>query len=479
MTKRSREILRMYMGHILALAGMILLSAAVSLYVVVHERLRFPWQHETRIYAEFENAQAVTAGQGQTVNVAGVQVGEIGGVKLENGRAVIQLNLTSDDLGPVYRSAHLQLRPKTGLNDMAVEMDPGRADPSLPDRGELHDGDRLLIENTRPNVNPDQVLAALDTDTRRYLEAFVNAGGPGLANRGTDLRRVLRATQPTFAQSRRIAKAIADRRYKVEQLVTNLRTLAHAAASKDRELASLVDASSTVFTTLGNRDADIQSAVARLPGTLRAARTALVATRGLAIDGRPALERLRPVARELTPALVKARPLLREATPVVRDRLRPLVRDVTPLLALLRPSVERIESVTPPLIQVAHVLNRAVNELGYNPPGPEEGFLFWLAWYIHNGNSVLTVEDAHGVAWRGLVMFGCSTLGSIIASNPALAPLGSLPICPPPPPKTKARSGKAADLARTARAPGAPAAPKPGSPKPGSAPVAPKPRGKR
>jgi phospholipid/cholesterol/gamma-HCH transport system substrate-binding protein len=450
----------MYAPYLAALAGMILLSAAVSLYVVVHERLRFPWQDQTRIYAEFENAQSVTPGQGQTVDVAGVQVGEIGGVELKNGRAVVQMNLTSDDLGPVYRNARLQLRPKTGLNDMAIEMEPGRPDPSLPHRGRLEDGDTLPIENTRPNVNPDQVLAALDADTRPYLEAFVNAGGPGLHGRGADLRRVLRATQPTFAQARQVADAIADRRDKVKRLVSNLRVLAEAAASKDRELASLVDASSAVFTTLGNRDADLQAAIERLPGALHATRTALRATRGLAVDALPALRRLRPVARELGPALVKARPLLRTATPVVRHGLRPLVRRATPLLRELRPSVERIGSVTPGLIETGHVLNRAVNELAYNPPGKEEGYLFWLAWYIHDGNSVLTVEDAHGVAWRGLVMFGCSTLGSILSTNPLLGPIAALPLCPAQPPK-KAKSGTPAELARKARAPKPTSAPAP------------------
>ena len=153
------------------------------------------------------------------------------------------------------------------------------------------------------------------------------------------------------------------------------------------------------------------------------------------------MTRLRPVARELAPALVQSRPLLRTATPTVRNGLRPLVRRATPLLAELRPSIERIESVTPGLIDVAHVLNRAVNELAYNPPGPEEGFLYWLAWYIHNGNSVLTVEDAHGVAWRGLVMFGCSTLGSLLSANPALAPLAAVPVCPATP-RTSAKGGK-------------------------------------
>jgi phospholipid/cholesterol/gamma-HCH transport system substrate-binding protein len=407
----------------------------------VHERLRFPWQNVTHVYADFENAQAVTPGQGQTVDVAGVKVGEIGGVELKDGHAVVQMDLTSSDLGPVYRNAQLQLRPKTGLNDMAVEMDPGHPDPSLPDSGKLHDGDHLPIENTRPNVNPDQVLAALDTDTRRYLEVFVNSAGPGVAGRSRDFRAFLKAGQPTFDQARRVSQAIADRRYKVRRLVSNLRRLAHASASKDRELAGLVDASSALFDTLARRDADLQAATARMPATLHATRTALTATRGLAIDALPAFIRLRPFARALGPGLTQVRPLLREATPIVRDDVRPLVRDAVPLVTRLLPSVERLDSVMPALIDAGHVLNKVVNVLAYNPPGSEEGFLFWLAWFIHNGNSVVTVEDAHGVAWRGLVMFGCSTLGQVLAANPALQPLSQLPLCPPPPPRSKTSTG--------------------------------------
>ncbi|MEA2374597.1 MAG: phospholipid/cholesterol/gamma-HCH transport system substrate-binding protein, partial [Thermoleophilaceae bacterium] len=101
---RRMDDLKRHAPHLLALFVMVVLSLAVALYVSVHERLRFPWQHTTHIYAEFETAQSVTPGQGQTVDVAGVQVGEIGGVKLENGRAIVQMNLTSSDLGPVYRN---------------------------------------------------------------------------------------------------------------------------------------------------------------------------------------------------------------------------------------------------------------------------------------------------------------------------------------------------------------------------------------
>lgn len=445
---RRMDDMRRHAPHLLALFVMVVLSLAVTLYVSVHERLRFPWQHTTHIYAEFETAQSVTPGQGQSVDVAGVQVGEIGGVKLENGRAVVQMNLTSNDVGSVYRNAHLQLRPKTGLNDMAIELDPGRPDASLPDRGRLHEGDRLPVDNTRPNVNPDQVLAALDTDTRRYLQVFVNAGAGGLRGRGADLRQVLKASEPTLAQSERIARAVADRRVKVARLVSNLRLLSHAAASKDRELAGLVSASSAVFDTLGRRDAELQDAVGRLPGALHATRTALAASRGLAVDARPALSALRPVARELAPALVDARPLLRDATPVVRGGLRPLVRQATPLLRSLGPSVKRVDSVTPRLVQVGQVLNKAVNELAYDAPGPDQSFLFWLAWYIHSGNSIVSIEDAHGVAWRGLVMFGCSTLAQVIAANPALAPLALTPVCPASPKTTKVANAAFKRVAR-------------------------------
>jgi phospholipid/cholesterol/gamma-HCH transport system substrate-binding protein len=426
-----RRHVRPYLRHVAALAGMIVLSLAVAAYITVHQRLRFPWQQELQIYAEFDNAQAVTAGQGQTVDVAGVKVGEIGSVQVENGRALIRLDITEEDeVGPVYSNAKLFLRPKTGLNDMAVQMDPGEADSSLPDDGRLGDGDRIPIENTQANINPDAVLAALDTDTRRYLQVLLNASGHGLRGRSGDLRAILKATQPTLGHARRVATEVADRRNKVRRLIRNLRLLAGAAADRDDDLRSLTSAAAVVLRTLGERDAEIQESVARLPGALGATREALAEARGFAFEARPALAALRPLARELAPDLRAARPLLREALPVVRDDVRPLVRETAPLLEKLRPSVERIEAVTAPdLIEVGKILNRTVNVLGHNPEGREEGFLFHLAWYVHNASSVVSIGDAHGVSWRGLVMGSCSTFPDVVGANPALLPLTLLPIC--------------------------------------------------
>jgi phospholipid/cholesterol/gamma-HCH transport system substrate-binding protein len=424
--------IRPHLLHLACLAAMIAISVGVAAYVTVHQRLRFPWQDELQLYAEFDNAQAVTAGQGQTVDVAGVKIGEIGDVQLKEGRAVVRLDITEqDEVGSIYRNATLALRPKTGLNDMAVQMDPGRPDPALPDRGRLSDGDRIPIENTQANLNPDTTLAALDVDTRAYLKALLNAGAGGLRGRGPDLRAVLRASAPTLAHAARVSRALADRRAKVRRLIANLRRLSEAAATKDDELRTLVDSSSAVLRTLGERDSDLQTSTERLPGAIGATRRMLTAVGGLSVDARPALDALRPVARELAPAMVEARPLLRDAAPIVRNDVRPLVRATIPLLTRLRPSLEKVDGVTAPdLLSVARTLDRTVNLLGYNPPGPEEGFLFHAAWYTHNATSVLSVEDAHGVAWRGLVLGSCSSLPTLVQLNPALAPLQQLPLCP-------------------------------------------------
>src|SRR3954447_7711600 len=105
--------------------------------------------------AEFATAQSVTPGQGQTVNVAGVPVGELSKVELKDGRAVITMKIRRK-YAHVYRDATALLRPKTGLNDMVLGLPPGPRQA-----GEIdHEKDVVPITQTLPNVNTDEFLAA-------------------------------------------------------------------------------------------------------------------------------------------------------------------------------------------------------------------------------------------------------------------------------------------------------------------------------
>jgi phospholipid/cholesterol/gamma-HCH transport system substrate-binding protein len=426
-----RGHIRRYLVEMTAIVCFMLIAGVVAAYILDEQRLRWPWEDVMQIEAEFTTGQAVSPGQGQSVTVSGVKVGEIGRVELEEGRAVLRLDLEQKRLGPIYRNLRMQLKPKTGLNDMSVQLDPGRPDRAQPEGGRLRDGDRVPIARTETNVNPDEVLSALDADTRRYLAAAVGSLGKGLSGRSDQLRAVLRAGQPTLSKSARVGRAIADRRRQLRRLIANLRRLADAAAEKDTELAGLVDSSAATFDTLGRREAELQASVERLPGALGAFRVALRDSRAFANEAAPAFVALRPAARQLGPALRDVRPLLRDSVPIVREDLRPLVREATPLLRDLRPALGDLNAVTPRLIRVGRVLNYVANELGHNPPGSEEGYLFWVAWFAHNANSIFSIDDAHGAVWRGLGQVGCTTAGNAVATVPILQALTQSAVCPP------------------------------------------------
>ena len=409
--------LRQYLWVTTTIVVFMIVAAVVAAYILENQRLRWPWEKFTKIEVEFASGQSVTPGQGQLVLISGVKVGEIGKVELNEGRALVRLDIEPKKAGPIYRDATFLLRPRTALNDMSVQVDPG-----TPRAGRLGDEARVPLRNTQVNVNPDELLSALDADVRDYFKIVAGVSAKATKGRGAQLRQVFKAGQPTVARLSRITRSLADRRRRLRRLITNLRRLARATAEKDTELASLVDASSATFRALGEREAELTATVERLPGALRATRTALRDARLLADEAGPALTALRPAARELRPALLQARPLLRVATPVLRRDLNPLLRETTPLLRELRPPLRHLNRSTPGLIRVAGVLNYLANELGYNPPGPEEGYLFWTAWFAHNANSIFSIEDAHGVAWRGLVMGSCSSLQTLggLALPPSL-----------------------------------------------------------
>lgn len=416
---------RRYARELAAAIALILIAAGVAGYVLSQQRVRFPWEDVYRLSAQFSSAQAVTPGQGQNVTVAGVTVGEIVAVRLHGGRALVEMEIDRSDLPEVYRDARLLLRPKTGLNDMSIQMDPGTRRA-----GALDEGAVIPLARTLPHVNPDEVLAALDADTRAYLAVVVNAAGDGVRGRSADLRAVLHASQPTVARLHRITAAVADRRAKLRRLVHDLRLLSGTAATRDAQLGQLVDAGNATLGALASQEDALREGLERLPGTLEAAREALVAVEPFARRLGPASQALRPAARRIRPTVRALEPLARQGTPILRRQLRPLVREARPLVSDLTPAVADLRAVTPSLTRAFVVLNRVVNELGHNPEGPEEGYLYWLAWFAHNANSVLGIEDAHGVSWRGQLIGSCSSYAVLEQTSPLLQLLFAFPHCP-------------------------------------------------
>ena len=409
-----RRQIRKYLRDFLAIIFMVLVAAGVAGYILSNQRFYLPaWVPVVgtdfyEVKAELLTAQAVVPGQGQTVNIAGVKVGDIGSVELEDGRAVVEMKIRRK-YAPIYKDATILLRPKTGLKDMFLELDPGNR-PA----GELEEGHRIPVANTIPDVNPDEILASLDGDTRDYLRVLLNSGAEALEDDApAELRQTFKRFEPLSRDARKATRLLIARRKNIRRTITNFSELATELGSKDRDLAALIDSANANFEAIAAQDANLREALRLFPGALEETRTTLADLGSLAGDLGPALSKLRPGARALAPSLRATRPFLRTTTPVIRDQLRPFARDVRPTVRDTRRAARDLAVVTPRLSNTFKVLNSLLNTLAYNPPGPEEGYLFWASWLNHAGAGLWAQQDAHGPLRRGLVIISCSALNTL------------------------------------------------------------------
>jgi phospholipid/cholesterol/gamma-HCH transport system substrate-binding protein len=404
------EQIRRHAQAFAAIIGLVAVAAAVGTYIVSHERLSLPsWvplvgQNYFTLSGQFETAQAVTPGQGQSVTIAGVKVGDISSVSLLDGRALVTMHL-QPRYAHVYRDATMLLRPKTQLKDMTVELNPG-----TPAAGRLRSGATLPISQTQPDVNFDEILASLDGDSRAYLQTLLGDAGTGLRGQGPKLSSDLRRFDPTARDLGRVTHLLARRRQSLARVIHNFSLLASAVGQKDNQLAGLIHSSNGVFSALATEQASLRSAIALLPGSLRQTQTALgKLTTSAALLG-PALQRLQPAARALGPSERASRPFLRTSTPIIAGQLRPFARAAQPALTKLAPAAASLSASTPKLATAFGVINQVFNELAYNPGSKAAGFLFYLVWANHNLDSLLSTQDANGAIRHGLLLFSCPAL---------------------------------------------------------------------
>jgi phospholipid/cholesterol/gamma-HCH transport system substrate-binding protein len=365
----------------------------------------------------------VVPGQGQTLRVAGVKVGDVEDVSLEDGVAVVTFGVDRDFLR-IYRDATILLRPQTGLKDMFFEMDPGSERS-----GEIDDGGTVQLANTAPDVNLDEILGALDSDTQAYLRALLVSGGQAVDGRSKDLGRVLGSLGPLTKDLDRINSKVAERKENLRRLITNFNLLTREVGRSEQSLTDLVESSNTTIGAIAEQDPSVQRAIRLLPGTLEQSTVALNHIGEFADQLGPAFNDLRPFARNLEEVNASTRKLALQTTPVIKGEIRPFVRSARGPVKNLDKAAGRLAKATPKLTVVAKKINRLGNMAAYNPNGAEppgtpnrdEGYLFWAAWLGHNSNSVFQVQDAHGVDRRIYLTIGCDEAMSLLGSSP-LAP---------------------------------------------------------
>jgi phospholipid/cholesterol/gamma-HCH transport system substrate-binding protein len=425
-----------------ALATLLLLIAGIGtlLAILSQQNTSLPaWvpiygQDVIHIEGELDNAQGVTPGQGQAVMMSGIQVGLIDSVRVEDGVAVVGLNIERKYAPVVREDASILLRPRTNLNDMTIQVDPGS-----PQRPPIEDDARIPLANGASTVQPDQLFNALDGDTRAYLKLLLQAAAEGLDHQGKKLSAGFRRFEPFTRFIAQFNGALAKRREEMANVVHNFRRLTEELGQNQRQIEDFVASSAGALEGFANRQADIREALRELPPTLTTTRQALDHANRYANSAKTTLADLVPQAKALGPGLEASRELFEQTLDPLRDQIRPFARQVRPVLADAASAATPLKRTVTNFGDSLNSLNYGFNALAYDP-GSKPGYLFYLPWLNHDINSNY-VQDGGGAYRRGALLLTCRAADiadGFVLERPSLrtiqqatnAPTGD-EICPP------------------------------------------------
>jgi phospholipid/cholesterol/gamma-HCH transport system substrate-binding protein len=333
-------------------AGLLtLLLFGVVAYLGFTKAVPFRQHYEIRAVVKSSNLLRPNA----PVRIAGVNVGKVVATGRYRDTDLAVLTLRIDDRGrPIHRDAELKIRPRLFLEgNFYVDLRPG-----TPQAGDLADRGLIPISQTGTPVQLDQVLTALQSDTRGSLQEAVRGFGTALDGRPTAaqdaeqdppvrgltgaqaLNRTLATSPRALRDTARVSGALlGPRPHDLSRTIHGLARTMHALAARQGDLAALLtDVNATMSTTAAHA-ADLRASVRQLGPTAAHAdaaftqlSAALPATRRFARTLAASLPELPATIAAAGPWLSQAQRLLsHEELGGLLDRLAPATSDLAAL----------------------------------------------------------------------------------------------------------------------------------------------------
>ena len=208
MSGRFGMQLRRYGRYFATLMALVILGSAAGFYILLQQRLPNPFQTFYAGRRPVSHRGCRGAGPGRA------------GQRRRRARRRDHRNLASGRAGrgphgdrPSQDAAAVPRRPadlvpNTPLKDMQVNIVPGHASAGM-----LAHGGTIPISQTTSPIDSDELLSALDADTRAVVhQPDHRARHTAPAAAGGDIRRLLRTLGPTSVQLRQIGDLLASRR---------------------------------------------------------------------------------------------------------------------------------------------------------------------------------------------------------------------------------------------------------------------------
>ena len=382
--------------------------------------------------------EATQLGTEADVRIAGVSVGKVRAKDIDPAhpnRTVATIEMQSR-YAPVARDARAILRTKSLLGETYVELTPGHPKQA----GTVPEGGFLPDARVADTVQLDEILDALDPQTRASFRGWQQDLSRAVAGRGRDLNDAV-GNLPEFAQDGNDLLTLLDAQSEsVRGFVRDTGEVFGALTQDEGQLHNLiVNADETFDATARQQDALAES-LRIFPTFLDESRLTFQRLESFSRDTDPLVQDLRPAARDLTPTLRDVRafaPDLRTALrnldplisasktgmPALRDTLseaKPLVGRLQPFLEELNPILQWLEYNQ--LTTADFISNGAATladttstvtdqEMGhylrqFGPIGPESIAMYAQRPAASRGNAYLRPDALTGEKRDRYMMFG-------------------------------------------------------------------------
>lgn len=250
---------------------------------------RIPFKHGFRLKAVFSTV--VNIHPSSPVRIAGVNVGVVTSIHREGNAGVVNMEIEPKGL-PLHTDATLKIRPRIFLEgNWFVDMQPGS-----PAAKTISSGYTIPITQTANPVQLDQVLSALNTDTRANLQDFLQGYGDGLTRKpdaaenaeqdpdvyGLNAAQALNKTYHRAPSALRngaiVQQALGGTEpHDLSGLITAIGKVTGALNVHEQQLSEWAPNFDAFFSAFAAQSTSLSATVAHLPGALRSTDRALAA----------------------------------------------------------------------------------------------------------------------------------------------------------------------------------------------------------
>jgi phospholipid/cholesterol/gamma-HCH transport system substrate-binding protein len=393
----------------------VIVLAAILVYFGFTKQI--PFKHGYRLNAVF--ATAVNIHPKSPVRIAGVDVGKVSAVKRHGKAGIVTMEIESRGL-PIHSDATLKIRPRIFLEgNWFVEVQPGS-----PSAKALSSGATIPITQTSDPVQLDQVLDALNTDTRSNLQTFLIEYGSALTHKPTAAEnaeqdaevRGINAAQalnkayhrgpPSLRGTAVINQAITGTEpHDFSKLVAGIGKVTSALNVHEQQLGELIGNFNTFFAAFASESSALRATVAELPGSLTNIDRGLASLNASFPPTRAFAHDILPGVRATNPTVAAALPWIEQ----VKASLAPTeLGGVAKGLSAATPSLASLEAQQVPLFKQTDLFNKCLTKVFY-PAGNTK---------LQDGSSTSGVES-YKEFWYSLV--GLGSIGQHFDGNGLMA----------------------------------------------------------